>query len=415
MRVLALSTSYPKHPADSTAPFVRAISHGLCKHGLEVHLLVPQHPDLDWAAGDPPVHLHAFSYAPRRWRRLHVWGYAGALVADTTLRPETIAVLPLAVASSRMALARLARRIEPHVLHAHWLLPNAPIAASVAGRLGKPLVVSLHGSGAFMAERHPVLARAARFALRQASHVTACSRDLASRAVRLGAPEESVTAIPYGVEASAFAPATGDARARARLELGVADDTFVILAVGRLVAKKGFEFLIRALETIQDSGTQPLLVIAGEGDLESRLKDVASESGTTERVVFLGNVDRERIGRLFAAADTLAVPSIHDDAGNVDGLPNVVLEGLASGLPLVASGIAGIPDVIRHEQNGLLVPEKESGALSSALRRLAVDPGLRHRLGGAARRVVEESLDWDSITARYARILAEAAGAEQPA
>ncbi len=106
------------------------------------------------------------------------------------------------------------------------------------------------------------------------------------------------------------------------------------------------------------------------------------------------------------------MPSIHDEAGNVDGLPNVVLEGLASGLPLVASGIAGIPDVIQHEENGLLVPEKDSRALSAALGRLAGDPELRQSLGQSALRVVQESLDWGTITGRYARVLRDAAGSE---
>lgn len=409
MRALALATTYPKHPDDSTAPFVRSISHGLCRRGLEVHLLLPHHPELNWLQGDPPVHLHTFSYAPRNWRRFHVWGYAGALVADTSLRREALAILPFASSSSVLSLVRLARRLRPDVLHAHWLLPNGPLAALVSQQSGIPLVISIHGSGVFMAERHRALRLAARYALRRATRVTACSRDLASRAMRLGGSEETISAIPYGVDASEFHPPDPEARREARSALGLAGGTFVILAVGRLVEKKGFEFLIQALPPLDGLGIESLLVVAGAGDLEGQLKGVASEAGVERRVRFLGNVRRQHLRQLFAAADTLVIPSIHDAAGNVDGLPNVVLEGLASGLPLVASDIAGIPDVIQHERNGLLVPEQDSQALSSAIRRLAHDPELRRGLGKAARESVEGALDWDSITARYAETLAGAA------
>lgn len=409
MRVLAIGTSYPKGPDDSTAPFVRSISHGLFDHGIEVHLLLPYHPDLDWPSGDPPVRLHTYPYVRRGWRRLHVWGYAGSLRSDVALRREALAILPLAAASSLVHLQRLASRVKPDLLHAHWLLPNAPLAAIVSKRTGIPLAISLHGSGAFMAERHRVLAPAARFALKQASAVTACSRDLASRVEALGASAESTFVIPYGVEVAAFQPASENQRSKARASLGAGPETFLILAVGRLVAKKGFEFLIRAMPNLLRDHESPLLIIAGAGDLGQELRELARSLDVSERVHFMGDIDRQRILELYQAADVLAVPSIHDAAGNVDGLPNVVLEGLASGLPLVASSIAGIPDVIRHEENGLLIPEQDPEALATALRRLASQPDLRLLLGQRGRRSAEESLNWGSITGRYAEVLRRAA------
>jgi glycosyltransferase involved in cell wall biosynthesis len=337
-----------------------------------------------------------------------VWGFAGALVADTSLRPTALAVSPVAAISAVAHLARLAKRLRPDVLHAHWLLPNGPLVALVSQRTGIPLAISLHGSGVFLAERHTMLARAARYALRRAVQVTACSGDLARRAERLSASALATTVIPYGVEATAFTPASAAERERAKVALGLSASSFVILAVGRLVAKKGFEFLIRAIPPLADGTPKPALVIAGSGDLEHELRQLASECGVGDCTRFLGDVDRERITRLFHAADVLAVPSIHDAAGNVDGLPNVVLEGLASGLPLVASRVAGIPEVIQHERNGLLVPEQNWKAISAALRRLAVDDELRRSLANAARQTAQDTLDWRLITARYADTLTKA-------
>jgi glycosyltransferase involved in cell wall biosynthesis len=212
------------------------------------------------------------------------------------------------------------------------------------------------------------------------------------------------------VELSAFRPAGEAERDDGRARLDVQPGAFLVLAVGRLVAKKGFGFLVRAMPTLIQEHETARLVVAGAGDLEQELRSLARSIGVSDSVVFLGDVDRRRLPELYAAADVLAVPSIHDSAGNVDGLPNVVLEGLASGLPLVASRVAGIPDVIRDGANGLLVPEQDSESLALALGRLAVQPELRQRLGRAARLSAEDALDWHSITRRYAEVLRGVAG-----
>ncbi len=410
MRLLSLSTSYPKSPTDTTAPFIRSISHGLAAHGWEVHLLLPFHPDLAWPQGDPPVHLHTYPYLPRRWARLHRWGYAASLRSDVAVRPEVLAVLPLAAASGLIHLVRLLRRLEPDLVHAHWLLPNGPLAALAARLTGRPLAISLHGSDLFLAERSPVLRGAARFALRTAGAVTACSRDLAARARRLGAPAAGTFVIPYGVDPEAFRPATAEDRRRLHAELGIEPQVPLILAVGRLVYKKGFEFLLRALPRLRPRTPPPLLLIAGAGDLEEELKGLARRLGVEDQVRFLGNVPRDRIPLLFRGCDVLAVPSVHDAKGNVDGLPNVILEGMGSGTAIVASRVAGIPEVIEDGVHGLLTPEKDPEALARALDRLLEDPELRARLGAAARARAETELSWAAVTARYSQALGHALG-----
>lgn len=413
MKVVSLSTSYPLHPADSTAPFVRTITQGLAKRGFDVHMLLPHHPDLNWEDGDDPVRIHRFRYLPRGLRRLHIWGYAGALQADVALRPGVALVLPTALISCVSRLAALVRHHQPDVIHAHWVLPNGPPAAWVARRSGVPLVVSLHGSDAFMAERSWAFGKTASWAFRQARAVTACSGDLMERAHRLGANPARGNVIPYGVDPVQFAPASPEERGKARRDFELPGHGFLVAAVGRLVAKKGFRHLLDAVALLQDGDSEtgrvpaaPIrLAVAGGGDLEASLKSHARTLGVDGRVRWLGPQNRAGVAGLLRAADALAVPSVHDAAGNVDGLPNVVLEGMASGLPVVASRIAGIPEVIGDGRNGILVPEKDPEALAVALGQLAQDPVLARRLGDGARQAVEERLNWDSVTGHYAAIL----------
>ena len=116
---------------------------------------------------------------------------------------------------------------------------------------------------------------------------------------------------------------------------------------------------------------------------------------------FVGAVLHDELPDLYRAADLFVLPAIHDPRGNVDGLPNVVLEAMASGLPVVASAVSGIPLAVIDGATGLLVPEGDAGALRNAVAALVADPEARRRMGAAARRRAEADLTWDAVGARY--------------
>ncbi|MGH9409132.1 MAG: glycosyltransferase family 4 protein, partial [Vicinamibacterales bacterium] len=150
------------------------------------------------------------------------------------------------------------------------------------------------------------------------------------------------------------------------------------------------------------------LVIAGAGDLDDELRQRASRGGAA--VQFLGNVPHNQVASWFAAADVAVVPSVRDDSGNVDGLPNTVLEALASGTAVVATRAGGIAAAIDDGRTGLLVPEKSPQALAAAVASLLDDRALRTAIGAAARQDVERRFGWDAAVkgfdAAYDRALA---------
>jgi glycosyltransferase involved in cell wall biosynthesis len=397
MRVAAITTSYPKHPQDGTAPFIRAITLGVAHLGATIDLVLPHHRELRWSEADGPVRLHRYRYAPS-WSVLERWGYAGGLAADRRLHPAAVAVAPLAALAATHLLGRVVRQARPEVVHAHWLVPNGAIAAPVARRHGLPLVVSLHGSDVFLAERSRWLHRTVRRTLGAARAVTACSRDLAERAVALGARPDCLRVIPYGVDLTTFSPPDAVTRTAARRAVGIGEHEPVVLAVGRLVSKKGFDVLLEAVPRMKSSPS-PVIVLAGDGDLRGRLAALAVRHAVDVRMP--GPVDRPTLRNLYAAADVLVVPSVVDDLGNVDGLPNVALEGMAAGLALVASRVGGLPDVLTDRETARLVPPGDAGALASALDELLGDRSLRGRLGAAARARAERQLGWDTTCSRY--------------
>ena len=174
-------------------------------------------------------------------------------------------------------------------MHGHWVVPNGPIAA-IAARLRRlPLIISLHGSDIFLAEQSRLLGRVARWCFRRASAITAPSEDLRQRAIRLGAPPARCHLVPYGVDPGQFTRIEG-AAPLLRKELGIPDNAPIIFAVGRMVYKKGFEYLIRAVPAILREHPNARIVLAGGGDLEPRLVSLVKQLGVEKSVICLGGV-----------------------------------------------------------------------------------------------------------------------------
>jgi glycosyltransferase involved in cell wall biosynthesis len=170
-----------------------------------------------------------------------------------------------------------------------------------------------------------------------------------------------------------------------------------------MVEKKGFPFLVEAAARVPGIHA----VIAGEGDLRRPLEARAREIGAP--VSFPGSLDRTTMAAALANADVVVIPSVVDSAGNVDGLPNALLEALAAGRAIVASRVAGIPDVVEDGRNGLLVAPRDADALAAALRRLAAEPETRRLLGAEARERAVRELTWDDAAHAFEECYAQAA------
>lgn len=395
--VVMIATSYPRFAGDTVGTFMEPIAHGIAARGHAVHLVLPWHPRLQRQEREGNVFFHPFRYAPHP--SVNIFGYAEALQADVRLRWKAWVAAPLAMAAGWRAARRVAREVHATVMHGHWIIPGGVIAAAAGGggTSSLPLVISLHGSDVFVAERHAVAGAIARRTFARAGWVTACSDDLRRRAVALGADDARSEVVPYGVDPQRFRP-DAQARARVRRELGVGGGTPLVFAVGRLVRKKGFEYLIDAVAQLP---RDVVVVLAGDGDLREELESRARAAGVADRARFVGMLLQDVVADYLAAADIAVVPSVRDDAGNVDGLPNVVMETLASGTPLIATPAGGIGAVIEHERTGLIVPERDPAALARAIETLASNADQREALAAAGRELVVRRFGWARVAERF--------------
>ena len=371
---------------------MRDIARALVRGGDRVRVILPSGPQVPAAWTEEGVEARSFRYAPRRFE---VLGYGRSLRADEAIRGPSRLVAPLYLLAARRALARELASGPWDLVHAHWIVPNGVAAAPLGRRV--PLVVGLHGSDVFLAEKsylRPLVARA----LRRTRVLTSCSPELARRVEALGFDGARSRVIPYGVDVGLFRP---DAARRAlwRERLGIEGDAPLALSVGRMATKKGFHLLVEELPRLLAEHPAARFVFAGGGDRLEELRRTAAPLG--ERVHFVGAVLHDELPDLYRAADLFVLPAIHDPRGNVDGLPNVVLEAMASGLPVVASAVSGIPLAVTDGETGLLVREGDGESLRKAVAALVADPAARRRMGAAARRRTETDLTWDAVGARY--------------
>ncbi|AWB08199.1 glycosyltransferase family 4 protein (plasmid) [Azospirillum humicireducens] len=312
-------------------------------------------------------------------------------------RDRSSVVEMLAFLASSLAMAPwIAARWRPDATIAYFGLPCGPAAWMVKALSGVPYVVSLRGGDVpgfqydGISLYHRLAGPVIGWLWRRSSAVVANSEGLADLARRF-APDQPVAIIPNGVDAVRFSPAGAGP-----VDAGNDGDRLSLLFVGRVVRQKGLDVLFEALASLP-SGTRGRigLTIVGDGPARPELEAQAARLGLSERVAFRGWLGRDELPAAYRAADAFVFPS------RDEGMPNVVLEAMAAGLPVVATRIAGNRDLVVEEETGLMLDADDTPALAAALARLAEDPALRRRLGEGGRRRVVEHFSWRAVAAAY--------------
>ena len=299
---------------------------------------------------------------------------------------ELLTILPSDTADNQaVAVANALKDRKVKAVHGYFAHQPAEVAWLAAERLRLPSGFSIHAKDARKISSSELGIRAKR-----AACVVACNSDVATTIQKTGA---RVHLIPHGVDLERFKasplPASG---------------TFQILAVGRLVEKKGFHFLIEAASRLKFPFQ---LCIIGEGPEQERLAQMISAYHLSDQVELRGPRTHDQLPEEYARAHVVAVPSIVDKAGDRDGLPNVVLEAMASGRAVVACKAGAIDAAIKDNETGLLLPAGDSLSLALALTRLAEDLPLRVRLAVAAREHVERHYEVKGCSERFCQLLEE--------
>ncbi len=264
------------------------------------------------------------------------------------------------------------------IVDAHYLYPDGVAAAMICARLGKPLVITARGTDVNLIPRYRVPRRWILWAAKRASALVTVCQALKDALVEMGVPGGRIHVLRNGVDLDQFRPA---GRERIRERLGLRKPTLV--SVGHLIERKGHDLVIRALTELPDME----LLIIGDGQQSSALMDLAKNLGVAGRVRFAGELPQAELARYYSAADALVL------ASEREGWPNVLLESMACGTPVIATRVWGTPEVVQASDAGLLIEERTPACIAAAARRLLADPPRR-----AATRHYAERFSWDETT-----------------
>ena len=387
MRILHVVTAFPRFPNDIIAPWLVELLKRFQAAGHEVEVFAPAYR----GGGNREVHglpLHRFRYFPARWEDLtHDQG-----TPDRVRRSLRYKIMPLFYALGGMlAIWRLCRRRSYDIVHVHWPVPHALFGWVARKACGAAMVTLWYGVELrWVKSRLPWLKAFLRWAVRTSDQVVAISSATAGEIAEL--VHRPVPVIPYAV---GFATAPADIPPRPGR---AADDPFVVLFVGNLIERKGVRYLVDAVHRLSPRIPMRLLILGkGEGAEGSRLREQVKSLGLEDRVEMPGRVPEPELHRAFARANVLVLPSIVDARGDTEGLGVVLLEAMSYHLPVVASNVGGITDIVADGETGLLVPPADPVALAAALERLATDAPLAERLADAGRRYVQEHFSWPVI------------------
>jgi glycosyltransferase involved in cell wall biosynthesis len=394
MKILLVTSSFPRWPGDWAGVFILSLGRALAVRGHEITVLCPHARGLPLRDEMDGVRIERFRYA---WpESLQTLAYGGGMlhnVRQNRLRMLLAAPYMLALGMRMRALLR-----RHDIVNAHFLIPQGFTARLFQVRA----VVSLHGTDVNLS-MGALGRRIVRFGLSGAPAVTANSAATAARAAGIVGADR-LRVIPMGVDAAAFRPA------RKRAEAFGEDAPPRIICVGRLIALKGQRHLIGALTAIREQMPGAVVTLVGDGPDRAALLRHARKSGVADAVRFIGEARHERIAGLLGEHDIFVLPSVILPSGETEGLGTVLLEAMAAGVPVIGSAVGGIPDIIRDGRNGLLVPPQSPDAIARAVVRIVTDRDLRESLTASARRDVEERFSWEVIAQQFEKLFSDVIG-----
>jgi len=435
MKVLVIGSVYPRFQEDAEVPWLRTSIAHLKKAGVEIQVLAPAYKGLKSHDIDG-THVNRFRYAPASWEILtHEEGAPSKMASKPWLQ---LLAIPYII-NGFFQCIRICRKWRPDVIHAHWPFPHAYIALGAAKLYKIPLVLNFHGAELLLIRKKKWVKPLLKFAIGQAQAIFANSSFTAGKIKALR--NVDVEWSPYGTtlegaslplapaaDAASATPSSGGTPPKGghahisaealsgqrpqRPEPHAINNKFKILFVGRHIERKGICYLIEAAKYLPRDKFE--IRIVGVGDLTEQLKQQAAllderretkdERTQSASIIFTGKLSPEDLANEYKTANVFTLPAIVDHKGDTEGLGVVLIEAMELGLPIVASNVGGIPDVVVDGESGILVPEKDPAALADAFKRLEADPTLIQKLLAGARNRIDKCFTWDGIIERQVEV-----------
>ena len=388
MKVLHVVTAFPRWEGDVITPWLFETLKRLQSQEIEVKVLTSSYKGLKSQVVSG-IQVLRFRYFFKPWENLTHEEHA----PDRMKKGILYKILPFFyLIFGSAAIIRAVRREPFDIVHVHWPFPHALFGYLAKKAGGTKIVTTFYGVELrWVKTKMAFLKSFLRWGIGFSDKVTAIS-SYTAREVRELVPDDemAVEVIPYTITVTA--KLNQESQAKPLLPL--------VLYVGRLVERKGVEYLIRAFaEVVRELPSE--LVIVGKGPEDQRLHQLTEELNLVQKVHFKGWVSRNELEKLYNQCNVFVLPAIIDSKGDTEGLGVVLLEAMSYMKPVVASNLGGITDIVKDRETGLLVNEKDPHGLSEAIKSLLSDPSLAASLGKRGYEHVQKQFSWERILSQW--------------
>lgn len=385
-KIIVCASTFPRWKDDTNPPFVYELSKRLTSE-FEVHVLAPSYPGSKDFERMDNMHVHRFHYFIKNLEKL---AGSGGILPMLKKNPLYYFQVPFFMIAEFFALKKLVKKIQPDIIHAHWIIPQGFVAALVNKFTKTPYVVTTHGGDIFGLKGN-ICTLMKKFTLKNAKDITVVSNAIKKEIHNKIDSSLEVKVISMGVDNKVFNPNKRDLSLRKKYDI---KGTF-LLFVGRLAEKKGVRYLIEAMPKIIKNDSKTKLMIIGSGVLEAELKQLSRNLGVDKNIIFTGAIQNSKLPKYYATADVFIGPSIITKEGDTEGFGLTFVEAGMSGCWLIGTDVGGISDIIKNGENGVIIKEKSSKDIYKAV--------ISKKIRTIKRNL--NQFDWDVVSKKYAEIL----------
>ena len=394
MKVLILATGYPRWEGDFANIYLHRLAKSLVNKGVEVHVAAPHAKGLKREEVINDVYIHRFQYLyPSGLQDLAY--FPGVPEKIKTLKGKM--QLPFFMLGMIKKTIGIVKKYDIDVINVHWAIPSGFIATITKRFHGKPVVITLYGAELWPAIRKnsKLMKWSIKYALNNADKVVGISDATCNTGKEISGRKD-IEILPDGIDTETFNPRVDGNEIRKKYGM-------FIFSSGRMVERKGFIYLIRAMPYILEKFPKIKLIIGGDGPEREKLENEVKKLNIKNSVILPGFIPDNDFPKYMKACDVFVLPSIIDRRGDTEGSATILLEAMACGTPGVGTKVGGVPYAIKNGKGGFLVEQKKPKQLAEKIIILLKDEKLRKEMGKVGRRYVEEKFSWEKIAERYKR------------
>ena len=369
LKITILTTSFPRFLDDSAGIFIYKFASQLSDIKCSVNVVAPHDIMVKPHDFSKNLGIHYFKYFfPLRFQS---FAYEGGMVNRIKSNWLRVLQLPFFMISFFFKAFRVSK--DSDIIHSYWAVAGL-VALIVKFFRRTPIIFTVWGSDIIFT-KIPIISFFYKLFLKQADAIVCESQHFKKQLTDFGIPGDLFSVVPNGIDYNKFNP--GD-KIDCRRQLGLPTKKLIILSVGNLIILKGHNYLIDAIPELVSSQSNLQFVFVGDGEYRSHLENQAKKLNVADQIYFAGQQDVSKMPLWMISADIFVHPSLSE------GTPNSVIEAMACKLPVLATTVGDIPNIIEDGKDGLLIPPKDSDQLASKLNNLIQSQKLRDQFGHSA-------------------------------